>query len=358
MVTIVEKPKTKKEINIEAINKTIVLTPRVQRLKQIRTDVRTPIVSAERARLYRESWEQTKGEHGAIRRAKAFRHFLENKELVINDDELIVGMFTKYPRGVYANPQEFPQQVANVIRKGIKAYSDSVKDSIPKDDLDTILECCEYWASEYPGARIEQKVKDIAGDQYAKMIEARLLAKPPHARYLQLSGQDWDKLFAIGLNGMIAEVGEKVAALKENPPTTESIDKITWYESVIMSLEAVITLARRYAKLAREMAARERNTTRKAELEKIAEICEWVPANPPRSFYEALQFHWFVVLCLELERNNSYQASAGRFDQYMWPYYEGDIREGRMTYDEAGELLACLLAKGMTMDFLAADFTE
>ncbi|MFC2058224.1 pyruvate formate lyase family protein [Chloroflexota bacterium] len=358
MVTLAEKPMAAKKINIEAINNVVAFTPRVKRLKQIRLDIRAPQVSAERARLYRESWEQTKDEHGAIRRAKAFRHFLENKELVINDDELIVGTVTKYLRGVYPNPQEFPRQVTKIIKHGMESYGDSIKETVSQEDLDTILDCCEYWASEYPGARVEQKIKDIAGDLNDKMIQARLLPVPPYPPYLDLAGVDWDQLFAIGLNGMIAEIGEKIAALKERPPTAESIDKITWYESVIMSLQAVIILAQGYAKLAWEMAARETDTTRKAELEKIAEICEWVPANPPRSFYEALQFHWFVVLCLELEKSNRYMLPLGRVDQYMWPYYERDIREGRITYDEAGELLGCLLVKSLGWEFFTADFTE
>ncbi|MFC2058588.1 pyruvate formate lyase family protein [Chloroflexota bacterium] len=356
MVTLAEKPATGQKINIEAINKAVVRTPRVQRLKLARLDIRTPIVSAERAKLYRESWQQTRGEHPAIRRAKAFKHFLENKELFIGADELLVGNITKHLRGTYPNPQEFPGYVAKIIKDGIDTYGESINEAIPKDDLDTILECCDYWADEYPGARIEQKVREIAGDRYAKMLQARLLTIPPSPPFVDLAGQDWDRILSIGLNGIIAEARDRIAALKKSSLTTNKVDKLHWYEAVIITLEGVITFAQRYARLAREMAAKESDNTRKAELEKIAEVCEWVPANPPRSFYEAIQFHWLLVLCLELEKSNRFQISMGRIDQYIWPYYEKDIREGRITYDEAGELLGCLLIKGMGNEYFAADF--
>jgi formate C-acetyltransferase len=350
------RPTTRRKINLDAINKAVVLTPRVYRLRHVHLTTEMTKVSAERSPLYLESWKQSEGHHPVIRRAKAFQHFLENKEIVIRDDELIVGSTTRYPRGVYPNPEECAPHVGRVLKEAIENCPDSVKEAFEGDDVNTLLQCCEFWNDKYPGARLDRKIKEVAGDRYTKMIQARLVSTPPSLAQGFRSSPDWDTILSKGLNGMITEARERMALLRQSPVTNEAMEKLNWYEAVIISLQAMMAVAGRHARLARELAAKEHHLTRRGELERIAEICDRVPANPPRSFYEALQFQWFIALGIDWEKCTT-ATRLGRFDQYMWPYYYRDIEEGQMTHAEAGELLGCMFVKLMGMEFFAADFT-
>ena len=109
-------------------------------------------------------------------------------------------------------------------------------------------------------------------------------------------------------------------------------------------MEAGINFAKRFAVLARELTEKESDPKRKVELLQIAEHSEWVPGNPARTFWEAMQSLWFIHLILQIE-SNGHSISFGRFDQYMYPFYEKDIDEGRLTVEEVVELMECLWIK-------------
>jgi formate C-acetyltransferase len=124
----------------------------------------------------------------------------------------------------------------------------------------------------------------------------------------------------------------------------DDIEKKCFLEAVIISLNAIIRLAHRYANLAEEMALKEKDPVRKKELERIAETCRWVPANPARTFYEAIQSFWFIYLVIQQST-----AGMGRFDQYMYPFYKRDKESGRITDDEVLALLCELRIKDMEL---------
>jgi len=160
-------------------------------------------------------------------------------------------------------------------------------------------------------------------------------------------GADYEKIFEIGFEGFIAEAREAIERLRresKGAPSAEDAEKIAFLESVILVVEGMIRFAERHAELARELAKQESDPERKRELEEIAEVCAWVPAKPPRSFREALQTYWFLAVGHDIEKANP-NAYVGRFDQYMWPFYEKDVNEGRGTRQQAGELLGCLFVK-------------
>jgi pyruvate-formate lyase len=135
---------------------------------------------------------------------------------------------------------------------------------------------------------------------------------------------------------------KKIAAIAG--VTAEEMDTIDFYRSVIIASQGIITLANRYATKAREMAAAKQDKVRRSELLKIAEICSYVPENPPRTFHEALQFVWFTQLGGILSEN-PLALNPGRFDQYMYPYYKADVDSGRLTRAQALELIECLWLK-------------
>jgi formate C-acetyltransferase len=157
---------------------------------------------------------------------------------------------------------------------------------------------------------------------------------------------DFEKVLTGGLNQIIEEAEQELSNL--NFSNRDAVKKKDFLNSVIICHKAIIRFANRFAVLATEMASNENDPTRKKELERIAAICQWVPANPARGFYEAIQSYWFIFLMLE-----SSVFAMGRFDQFMYPFYQKDIKEGRITDDEVLELLECLRTKCMEISSTA-----
>ena len=167
---------------------------------------------------------------------------------------------------------------------------------------------------------------------------------------------DYEKAIKKGFSGIIAEVEEELQrtfALDDM-----SRQKIYFLQALSIVLRAGIEYGKRYAALAREL-SKSAEGDRKAELERIAEVCDWVPANPARSFHEALQTMWFCHVLIFLDTGGAGAAAPGRVDQYLYPYYKRDIERGKLTREEALELLECYRVKmssGRT--FRSADLTQ
>lgn len=151
-----------------------------------------------------------------------------------------------------------------------------------------------------------------------------------------------DVLFKKGFGGIKKEAEAYLAEL--DATSLEGAEKMEFYRSIVLVCDGIIRLANRYREKAREMAAEEADQTRKAELLQIAEICDVVPENPPKSFREAMQFMWFTQMGGILSEN-PLAWNPGRFDQYMYPYYKADKEAGVITVDEAQELIECLWLK-------------
>ena len=150
---------------------------------------------------------------------------------------------------------------------------------------------------------------------------------------------NYQRILSDGLKGYEKRVKELRAALDFTDP--ESIDKNVFYKAVLTVIEAVRDFAQRYSKLAKELADKETDAKRKEELLQMSKICAKVPYEPANSFREAVQSVWFIQLILQIE-SNGHSLSYGRFDQYMYPYYMKDINEGKITKEDALELLTCL----------------
>lgn len=350
-------PFTRLKIDLEEINKTNGFTPRVQRLKQRYLEA-VSRVCAERAELVTESFKLTEGEHPCKRRAKAWANVFAKMPIAIRDDELIVGAPTPYVRGAHPNVEADPFQLELVLQNEKVTTCSTVQEAIlTVEDKEKLLAACEYWKEHWWSKRINEVAKTYAGGIGRYLAEARMVmgaltyggfSLPGHL----CPGADYDKLFRVGCNGIIAEAQAEIDRILEKPHhefTGEDKEKLEFLESVIICLEGIIHFARRHAALARELAAKETDPQRKKELERIAETCEHVPANPARNFYEALQSYWFIVVAHEIEKAQP-NHFAGRFDQYMYPFYERDIAEGRMTRQEAAELLGCMFVKWMTLE--------
>ena len=158
---------------------------------------------------------------------------------------------------------------------------------------------------------------------------------------------NYERLLSEGLKGY----EERTKAFKDALDFTdpESVDKNEFYKAVLIVIEAVHHFALRYSRLAEELAGKEKDPKRKAELEEMSRICSKVPYEPASSFKEAVQSVWFIQLILQIE-SNGHSLSYGRFDQYMYPYYKKEIQDGTMTEEEAGEILTCLWIKTLTIN--------
>lgn len=321
------------------------MTARVKKLKaQVLATKR--VLCSERSTILTDSFRQTDGQPIEIRRAKAFYKFLIEKPITVWNDELIVGGQTEHIRGAYFYPEFCPQWMKNEL--------ETLKDRevapflVKENDKQTLSDTAQWWMDRatLPKARV------LWHERYGNWVDDAVQAGAInlHESNTLIGGRrivDYPKVLNIGLNGVIDEAEEGLRSLKI--ATRDDIRKHDFLQAVVISCLAVIGFAKRYAELARKQAEREVNGVRKKELERIGEICEWVPANPARTFYEALQSMFFVHLGVLLEISyNGY--SPGRFDQYMYPFYKRDIEEGRITKEEVGELLSCFFIKLMALE--------
>lgn len=153
---------------------------------------------------------------------------------------------------------------------------------------------------------------------------------------------DYFNLLPRGLNYYKAQCQKKIDETVID--SQEKQNQIDFWNAVIISIDAAGAFAKRYSDLALELSKTEKDEKRKAELLEIAEVCAHVPLEPARTFHEAIQFVWFMHVIMNIE-NNGHGESLHRFDQYMNPYYVADKAAGRITEDEAIELIQCFFIK-------------
>ena len=267
-------------------------------------------VCFERARLMTESYKETEGEPALIRRAKAFYEVLDRMPITINDDELIVGNVASKPRVAYFAPEtywwrRYDPDTEQVMMDHRFSRDLAIKYRIPD-------EIAEYWRHKPMGGTVGHFVPN------------------------------YEKILKRGFNGLISEIADY--RMRLDLEKTEDQEKDIFYKAAEIACQAAIRFAERHAEKAREMAEKEVDPSRKAELRHIAEICARVPAYPAETFYEALQAFWFTHIMIHIN-SKEWSISPGRFDQYMKPYYEKDIRRDSLTRTAVEELLACLWTK-------------
>ena len=296
-----------------------------------------PQIEADRAVLLTESYMQTEGEPMVTRRAKAFKNILENIPITIRPYELVVGSATKRPRSC----QVFPE----FSYEWLEAEFDTVEKRsadpfyISEETKNTLRGVYKYWK----GKTTSELATSLMADETKLAMEHNVFT--PGNYFYNGVGHvtvQYDKVLAIGFRGIIDEVKAERASM--NFGDADYTTKSAMLDAVIMSCEAVITYAKRYAELAEKMARSESDDTRRAELMKIAENCRRVPEFGARGFYEACQSFWFVQMLLQVE-SSGHSISPGRFDQYMYPYYKADLDSGKITKDFAQELMDCIWIK-------------
>lgn len=308
-------------------------TERIKKLKNAILDSE-PRIEVERARLITESYKQTKSLPNILRRAKGFEKIMHELPVVIRDNELIVGTATIKSRACQIFPEFGPQGLDKEFDTVSTRSADPFQISPEvKSELKDIF---KWWkgqsCSEYATSLMD-----------AKTLQAYNAGVFTVGNYHQGGvghlAVDYEKVLKKGLNGVMQEILDAMNSADHGAP--EWIAHEQFYKAALISIQAVIDFAHCYSDKAKEMAASTTDPKRKAELEKISQICAKVPAQPAGNFYEAVQSFWFIQLVMQIE-SSGHSISPGRFDQYMDPFYENDEN---ITQDQAQELLDCLFVK-------------
>ena len=298
---------------------------------------RMPEIESARAVLITESYRQTENEPVIIRRAKAFQHILENIPIIIRDLELIVGSTTIAPRGC----QTYPEFSYDWLEAEFDTVETRPADPfyISEETKAELKKANTYWA----GKTTSELATSYMEPETLLAIEHNIFT--PGNYFYNGVGHvtvKYDEVLAIGFSGIKEKAQAELAKLSLADGDYQK--KSRFLEAVMISCDAVITYARRYAKLALKEAEKCSDLTRKKELLQIAQNCANVPEKGASGFYEACQSFWFVQQLLQIE-SSGHSISPGRFDQYMYPYYKKDIDSGRMTRGFAQELMDCIWVK-------------
>ena len=308
---------------------------RVKRLKSILLDAPQQ-VDNERNEFLTEVYPTLDGLHKYVRRAKFNEYLLENKKLYI-DDNYFLGSVASTVAGVYAYAEwnvDWMREKESIA----KSHLGDMK--ITEEDHKVFEKIVEYWGDHNVYTSANRVFEETYG--YSSI--------PAQDAGLFYDGNSWPagggnanypRVLNEGLASMIKECEERMKALDVTNDTT---DQRYFYEACIITMKAIIKWAHRYAELARETAAKEKNPERRAELLEIADICDYVPEHPARNLKEAMQSFLLTHLALEIEVTGC-GYSLGYWGQYMEPFYQKDKAEGRITYEEAEYLTKLLFIK-------------
>jgi len=312
-------------------------------------------ICAEKARLIVESLQRTEGEPQIVRRAKATAYYLDNRTIFIEDDELIVGNVASRPMGMEAGSMgpAWPEEDIKDLRKSALFISE--------EDAALLRSLDGYWKGK--GRTLDERQGQFYDNERLwPFIQSGILC-PPWQNKIEGRGSgsagagwglglglclilpDYAKVLNEGLVAIIRNTEDELKDLKYM--NLDAIKKADFLRSVLIVLPAIIRIAGRFADLAADKASKEKNPQRRMELERIAETCRHVPAHPPRTFYEAMQSFWFIWLMVA-----GGTTPGGRFDQFMYPFYQKDRRDGAISDDEVLELLELLRIKVMQLNFV------
>ena len=317
------------------------LTPRMQAFRNEVLDEK-PYVDAERAVLATEAYKAHQNQPRVMMRALMVEKILNEMTIYIEDKTLLCGnQATKN-----ANAPVFPEYTLQFVIDELDLFEKRDGDVfyITEETKKQLREIAPFWENNNLRARGEAILPEevsVFMETGVFGMEGKLNAGDAHLAV------NYERLLSDGLKGYEERTKKLKAELDLTDP--EAIDKNIFYKAVLIVINAVHNFALRYSKLAKELAEKETDEKRKAELLEMSRICAKVPYEPAASFKEAVQSVWFIQLILQIE-SNGHSLSYGRFDQYMYPYFKKDIDSGVITEDEALELLTCLWIKTLTVN--------
>ena len=316
------------------------LTPRMQQFREELLECR-PYICAERAVLATQSYKEHADKPITLKRAYTLANILQNMTIFIEPETLIAGNQASQNRSAPV----FPEYAMDWVIREL--------DEFDKRDGDVF----------YITEETKQQLRDIYPFwQHNTLLSRGLAAMPAQSKVFYDLGiikaegnlTSGDAHIAVDyasvLRGGLASYEARTRACMERLDLTQVADlkKLYFYQAILIVIDAVRGFARRYADLA-EAQAQTADDARKAELLEMARILRKVPYEPAESMREAVQSMWLIHLILQIE-SNGHSLSYGRMDQFLYPYYAADLESGRITEDEACELLTNLWLKTFTIN--------
>jgi trans-4-hydroxy-L-proline dehydratase len=314
------------------------MNKRVAKLREQSVQAR-PTMSSERAELMTAFYQSGAAlrESVPVCRAMAFKHVMENKTICINEGELIVGEKGPAPKATPTYPELCCHSIEDLqILDSREKVSFGVSKEVERTYKEKII---PFWS----GKTMRDKIFQAMNEAWHRAYEAGMFTEFMEQRSPGHTTLD-DKIYRKGMLDFKQDIQTHLDRLDYlNDP--QAYAKQEELKAMMICADALICFGRRHAEKARELAATESDSERKAELERIAEVCSHVPAQAPRNFWEALQYYWFVHLAVTTEVNPWDSFNPGRLDQHLYPFYKKGIEDGTLTPEKAKELLQCFWVK-------------
>ncbi|MBR4691221.1 MAG: hypothetical protein IKP17_00515 [Oscillospiraceae bacterium] len=332
------------------------MTDRVLRMKESLRVNKYPLC-VELFRLANESLDRTGGEPMLLRRSKLHAHILDNITVFIEPEDLLCGSGASKPFGL-----EMQYEYGVWTKDEVEALKSEIYTISPEDE-EELYRLNERFAGNAANQNLMEAMGKSLGDSERlwPFMKSGVILPPWKDRRggsgggFAMSGYglgpgfslvcvDYALVLEKGARSIIEEAKACLRDLRYTTP--DAVEKRNFWEGVVIVFEAWIRFAHRYADLCEALAGEEKDPRRASELREMGRICRKVPEYPAETFREALQSFWFTFLMV----CPSPTSTAGRFDQYMYPYYRRDVDEGRITDGEVLELLEILRCKVMKLN--------
>jgi formate C-acetyltransferase len=316
----------------------MILTERVRKLREQSLKA-VETISAERAILLTEFYKSDESRElsAPVKRAKAFEYILKNKEICINDGELIVGERGPAPKATPTYPEICLHSLRDleILNSRPKVFF-RVDDTVRKVYEEEII---PFWS----GKSNRDRVMSLMTPEWLNAYRAGVFTEFQEQRAPGHTVLGY-KMFRTGFRALKEEIKESIDALDffSSPDAFEKHEELKAME---IACNAIIMYAERHAEKLESMASCEKDAVRKSELEKMAAVCRKVPAEAPETVHEMLQHYWFIHLGVVTELNPWDSFNPGRLDQHLYPVYKKQVDEGSVTRDQVFELLGCFWVK-------------
>ena len=309
-----------------------------------RFDGMKPRIDIERALYFTQSMQETEGQPLVLRWAKALMHIARNITVYVQDDQLLLGRAGCDGRYGILYP-ELDGDFLDMAVKDLPTRATSPATITAEDAKRVIEEIAPYWKGktyhEALAAALPPEIHKLTYDDPKGLISRFIVNETSSFRSSIQWVHDYEVVLKRGFNGLKQEMEEKLAALDPASPV-DQVDKRPFIEATILVCDAIVLWAKRHADAARKAAEACADPVRKAELIRMAENAEHVPANPARDFYEAVQSQYFTQMFSRLEQKTGTTISNGRMDQYFYPFYKKDMEAGILTDEKTLEYLECM----------------
>lgn len=326
------------------------MTKRIEKLKKMQRAERAS-VSIERLVLATEAYKKYAGEPVWIFRAHVLEYVLDRKAIMIREGELLMGSASEKLRAGLI----FPEYNSSVLWMKEQLPTMPTRPTDPLDMTEEEIRIAENYLNYWDNKSTEDIMSATMPQDILDAEKAGVFKSGGRGLASAAICMDYKRMLAHGLRWHVEECRRLIKEAYRTPMNIEKEQKVLYWRAVIIALEAVIRFARRNADAAEKLAEKTSDAVRRNELMEMARICRKVPESAPETFYEALQYHWLLHVVMHIECN-SHSTQSHRFDVNFYPFYKKDIEEGRITREQALELIEQLMLKIDTLFYIGDNY--